>query len=145
MLNDDGLIPFSGVCFEIGISQRDLERRANGSVTRNGAGLRCVPIELCQELVAERDERLAAQYELQDRQRAQRQADQEQRRIEAQAARERRETLREQNRDLASQGLSAAEVMTLAAGEFERRAEQSPTGDYMRGSMEYRSVEDKEQ
>lgn len=117
--------------------------RANGAVVRNMAGLRCIPIELCQELVAERDERLAAEHDRLRAQRAQQKLDAEEQQAERQAQRARREAIRLAQAGLVAEGHSAVETMMLTSGEFEERAAKSPTSDYLSGDMSYLPIKER--
>ncbi|WP_162877246.1 hypothetical protein [Mycobacterium persicum] len=59
------------------------------------------------------------------------------------AQRQRLAAIHEAQKDLVAQGLSAHEVMLLSSGEYERRAEKSPTADYLSGNTEIRPISER--
>jgi hypothetical protein len=62
------LIFMGDVCFELGWGTRDLEQRCGNSIVRDVNGMRCVPSDLVQEMILERDAHVEAQR-LKDQQR----------------------------------------------------------------------------
>ncbi|KLO42377.1 hypothetical protein ABW17_12085 [Mycobacterium nebraskense] len=55
--------PLAVVAAELGCGTKDLERRCNGAMIRDEAGLRCIPAHIVRQLIDARDAQLAAERE----------------------------------------------------------------------------------